>query len=66
MLIDNKKHNKVGNVLKENIQKGSKLSVISGYFTIYAFAELKKELSKLDSLRLLFSSPLYQGDNGTL
>ena len=65
MLIDNKKHNKVGNVLKENIQKGSKLSVISGYFTIYAFAELKKELSKLDSLRLLFSSPLYHGDDQT-
>ncbi len=60
MLIDNKKHNKVGDVLKESIERGGKLSVISGYFTIYAFAELKKELSGIDSLRLLFSSPLYQ------
>ena len=47
MIIDNKKNGKVGDVLKQNISNNSKLSVISGYFTIYAFAELKKELSKI-------------------
>ena len=57
MLIDNKKNGKVGDILKQNIKDGSKLSVISGYFTIYAFWELKKELNKIKELRLLFTSP---------
>jgi len=65
MLIDNKKHNKVGDVLKQSIQQNSKLSIISSYFTIYAFAELKKELSKIDSMRLLFSSPQYQNNSSS-
>lgn len=60
MLIDNKRNGKVGDKLKESIQNNSKLSIISGYFTIYAFNELKKELSKISSLRLLFSNPFFQ------
>ncbi|RLA84509.1 MAG: helicase [Epsilonproteobacteria bacterium] len=63
MLIDNKKHNKVGDVLKESIQNNSKLSIISSYFTIYAFAELKKEFSKIKELKLLLSTPLYKNNN---
>ena len=63
MIIDNKKNGKVGDILKENIESNSKLSIISGYFTIYAFAELKKELSKIDNLRLLFTSPIDISNN---
>ena len=63
MLIDNKKNGRVGDVVKEHIAKGSKLSVISSYFTIYAFKELQHELSKIDELRLLFSSPVYHEPN---
>ena len=59
MLIDNKKSGKVGDVLKKHLEQESKLSVISGYFTIYAFKELQNELSKINELRLLFSKPLY-------
>jgi len=60
MLIDNKKNGKVGDVLKQNITNNSKLSIISGYFTIYAFAELKKELTRIKELRLLFSAPIFK------
>ena len=62
MLIDNKKNGKVGDVLKQNIKTNSKLSIISAYFTIYAFKELKKELMNLKELRLLFTAPIYQNN----
>lgn len=63
MLIDNKKNGKVGDVLKDNIKKNDKLSIISGYFTIYAFSELKKELNKIDELRLLLNKPIFQNNS---
>lgn len=54
-IIDNKNNGKVIDELKENLEKSSKISIISAYFTIYAYQELKKELSKIDSLRFLFT-----------
>ena len=56
--LDNKL-NKVGDELKVNIEKGSKISIISSYFSIYAFKELKKELNKIDELRFIFTSPTF-------
>ena len=35
-MLDNKRNGKVSDELKENLKKGSKLSIISAYFTIYA------------------------------
>lgn len=58
-LLDNKAQGKVIDKLKENIKTGTKLSIISAYFTIYAYEELRKELNKIDSLRLLFSEPTF-------
>jgi SNF2 family DNA or RNA helicase len=55
MLLDNKKNGKVGEVLKENLQSGSRLSIISGLFSIYGFEALKKELLNVETVRLLFS-----------
>lgn len=60
--LDNKL-NKVGDELKLNIEKGSKISIISSYFSIYAFKELKKELSKIDELRFIFTEPIFKSDN---
>lgn len=57
-VLDNKK-NKVVDELKNELKKGSKLSVISAYFTIYAYAELKKELSKIDNMRFIFTEPTF-------
>jgi len=56
MLIDNKKSGRVGDILKQRIQKNSSLSIVSSYFTIYAYEALRKELSKVDEIRFLFSS----------
>ena len=57
-VLDNKKH-RVVDELKEELNKGSKLSVISAYFTIYAYAELKKELSKIENMRFIFTEPTF-------
>ena len=58
-ILDNKRNGKVIDEIKENLKKGSRLSVISAYFTIYAFAELKKELSRIDEMRFVFTEPTF-------
>lgn len=58
-ILDNKVQGKVIDKLRENIKTGTKLSIISAYFTIYAYEELRKELNKIESLRLLFSEPTF-------
>ncbi len=58
-ILDNKRNGNVCDELKENLKSGSKLSVISAYFTIYAFAELKAELSKIDGMRFIFTEPTF-------
>jgi hypothetical protein len=58
-VIDNKRNGKVYDELTDNLRKGSKLSVISAYFTIYAFAELKRELIKIDGMRFIFTEPTF-------
>ncbi len=55
MLLDNKKNGRVGDTLRDNLQSGAKLSIISGLFSIYGFEALKKELNQIEKVRLLFS-----------
>jgi hypothetical protein len=63
-IIDNKQSGLVGDVLKEYITKGSKLSVAAAHFTLYAFVELKRELSQLEEFRFIFTEPAFiQGGN---
>lgn len=57
-MLDNKKY-RVIDELKEELNKSSRLSVISAYFTIYVYAELKKELSKIDNMRFIFTEPTF-------
>lgn len=57
--LDNKLSGIIGDTLKEELQKGTKLSIISAYFTIHAFNQLKNELKKIDSVRLLFAEPTF-------
>jgi SNF2 family DNA or RNA helicase len=56
---DNYHRGTVGGFLKEKIVEGSALSIVSAYFTIYAFEALKPELSRIDSLRFLFGEPRF-------
>lgn len=57
-IIDN-----INKTLKEDltkeIHKGSKVSVAAACFSIYAFAELKKQLKYVDELRFIFTSPTF-------
>jgi len=55
MLIDNKTNGKIGDKLKEHISAGSKLSVITGLFSIYAYEALQHELGQVESARVLLS-----------
>lgn len=58
-MIDNQKLGTVADELRQLLDNDSRLSVISAYFTIYAYQELSKELSKIDSIRLLFTEPSF-------
>ncbi len=61
-ILDNKKDKKVGEILRKSIKKDAKLSILSAYFTIYAYSELKKELSQIENMRFLFLSPTFNKD----
>lgn len=55
-LIDNI-NNRLGDDLKTTIKKKSKLSIAASTFSIYSFEALRKELSKIEELRFIFTSP---------
>lgn len=58
-VLDNQNFGKVGDEIKENIKRGSNLSIISAYFTIFAYKELYKELSKVDKVRFILTEPTF-------
>ena len=57
-LIDNKSKT-LKDDLSVEIKQGSKLSIAAACFSIYAFQELKDELSNIDELRFIFTSPTF-------
>ncbi|MGA1824833.1 MAG: phospholipase D-like domain-containing protein [bacterium] len=56
---DNHKRGSVGDFLKEQVDIGSKLSIVSAYFTIYAYKKLKHKLDTIKSLNFLFGEPSF-------
>ena len=56
---DNRDRGSVGSFLTDNIKSDSKLSIVSAYFTIYAYQSLKEHLDGIDSLRFLFGEPTF-------
>ena len=56
MLLDNKANGKVGDTLRQNIQRDARLSFITSAFSIYAFTALKTELARIGELQLLLPS----------
>ena len=56
---DNRKRGSVGNFLKEQIDKDSKLLIVSAYFTIYAYNKLKDKLDTIEKLDFLFGEPTF-------
>lgn len=65
-IIDNRSSEILGEVLKHNLERGGSLSLITAYFTIYAFHALKKELAGLDEVKILFSEPVFEEQIGNL
>ncbi|PNL44027.1 helicase-related protein [Mobiluncus mulieris] len=58
-LLNNIGTERLGDTLGKAISANAKLSIISSYFTVYAYGELKAELSKIDEVRFLFSEPTF-------
>ena len=55
-------NSKVVDDLRVSIKKGSKLSIASACFSIYAFQELKEQLQRIDELRFIFTAPSFVQD----
>ena len=56
--FDNIIHTVAGD-LKEQLHRGSKVSVAAACFSIYAYEALRKELSDIDEFRFIFTSPTF-------
>lgn len=54
-----------GDDLKQALKSGSKLKIAASCFSIYAYEALKKELSKIDSLEFIFTSPTFVANEVT-
>jgi hypothetical protein len=57
-ILDNQGRGKIGEFLKGKIQNGSKLSIVSAYFTIHAYEQLRDKLNNIEHLDFLFGEPL--------
>lgn len=56
---DNLRRGNVGDFLKSKIEEDSSLSIVSAYFTIYAFQALKESLMEIKELRFLYGEPRF-------
>lgn len=57
LIKDNRTFGTVADFLKEKIKEGSDLSIVSAYFTIYAYKGLQEKLDGINKLRFLFGEP---------
>jgi hypothetical protein len=55
----------LGDDLKATISKGSRLKIAASCFSMYAFEALKSELTKVESLQFIFTSPTFIPDEVT-
>ena len=56
---DNYTRGNVAEFLKSHIQEGSQLSVVSAFFTIYAYEALKESLDRIGHMDFLFGEPRF-------
>ncbi len=56
-ILDNYLCGRVGDFLQQHIKPGATLSIVSAYFTIYAFEALKQELLSVVHVRFLYGEP---------
>jgi SNF2 family DNA or RNA helicase len=58
-LRDNYKRGTVADFLRGKIHDGTRLSIVSAYFTIYAYDALKDSLDRIEHLDFLFGEPSF-------
>ena len=51
--------NTVRDDLREEIKRGSRISVAAACFSMYAYQELKKQLESVEEFRFIFTSPTF-------
>lgn len=56
---DNHSHGIVGDFLKQALSNNSEVSIVSAYFTIYAYHHLKANLDEIKKLQFLFGEPTF-------
>ena len=57
--LSNEGINALGDKLRASFSDGDCLSIIASYFTVFAYGELKDELSSIEELRFLFDEPTF-------
>jgi SNF2 family DNA or RNA helicase len=55
----NNKSEKVGDELRNDLIRGSKVRVAAALFSIYGFQSLKHELEQIDELKFIFTDPTF-------
>ena len=60
VVVDNR-NRLVGDYLRESIKPGANLSIVSAYFTIYAYQALRDVLDNAGSVRFLYGEPTAVG-----
>ncbi len=58
-IVDNYLHGSVGDFLQEAITVNSEVSIVSAYFTIYAYHNLNKSLDGIKKMKFLFGEPTF-------
>jgi superfamily II DNA or RNA helicase len=56
---DNRSRGSAGGFLEEKVSSGSELSVVSAYFTSFAYARLASTLDNIGKLRFMFGEPRF-------
>ena len=59
LIRDNKDYGSVGEFLKDVVKEGSELTVVSAYFTIFAYYGLHEQLDSIKSMKFLFGEPTF-------
>ncbi|MCQ2249084.1 MAG: phospholipase D-like domain-containing protein, partial [Treponema sp.] len=59
LIRDNRNFGSVGEFLKDVVKEGSDLSVVSAYFTIFAYYGLHEQLDSINSMKFLFGEPTF-------
>jgi len=53
----------LGDDLKRSLRKGTKISIAASCFSIYAYEALMKELSQVEEVQFIFTSPTFIADS---